>query len=74
MKYKKRDDCRVIGEKGGFTVKSIGKTILTVEVRFKIKISLLDAIKMRFMGAKNADRIVKYILNIIEKEHANQVR
>ena len=45
---------------------SIGEVILTVKVKFEIAISLLDAIKMRFMGAKNADRIIEYILKLLE--------
>jgi len=43
--------------------------IFVVKLKFKIAISLLDAIKMRFMGAKNADRIMKYILKQLESNN-----
>jgi len=45
---------------------NFGEAVLTVKVKFKIAVSLFDAIKMRFMGAKNADRIVKYIVKQLE--------
>lgn len=44
---------------------SIGK--LTITVRFKIEVTLLDAIKMRIMGKYNSKPIIDHIVEKLDE-------